>query len=1206
MKSEMLNEKTGSKVKLHHLAALYQTMIENNDKENAAKMLDLYEKLDIKEMMIGFAGHFSAGKSSIINSLLNTDILPKSPIPTSANIVEISSGEGAAYVYFRNEEPVKYMEPYDIKMIKEYSKDKDAIKKMEISTAQPIIPNGCKILDTPGIDAADDADRLMTEASLHLVDVLFYVMDYNHVQSEVNLKFLQELQKQNISFYIIINQIDKHDESELPFYEFDKSIKQTFDQWKVTPKNIFYSSLFNPSLKHNALSEIKHTFFSMMGDEREAFSGVDYAVASVIETHKQFLKNNYEEKFAAYDTVKEENLDIDQIDALKLDLERIEADFLQLQEDFQYELQQTLKNAYLMPSDLRDKAERFLESRQSDFKIGFLNRKKKIELEMEKRLSIFMDSLKETMEASIEWRLRDKFTAVLKRYEWNNPLLHDEIQKLTVEYAEEQLIGLIKPGATLNGEFVLNYTNDVSADIKQAYKQNSRKLWDVISAFIQSKNKERQAELEKEIHNLEQLKDKQEAMTELEQELNEKTAAVDFQLEVDEASTFAWELIENNIEKRKQPVKLVTDAYYTVSNPEKTPKQPEMETEAKGRGSYTLDRVVKSLDEAINTAAELPGFQSIVHDLKRKKIRLNERSYTIALFGAFSAGKSSFANALLGEKVLPVSPNPTTAAVNRINPVTDQHKHGTVVVTLKSKETLFKELQTITKNFSPSAPDFEELLQWVRNHQIHHHDQLNHLYQNYLQALISGYYRAKEDIGNKITINLETFGKYVTDETKACYIASIDLYYDCFVTRQGITLVDTPGADSVNARHTNAAFDYMKYADAILYVTYYNHALSRADKDFLMQLGRVKEAFELDKMFFIINAADLAHDDAELELVKNYVETQLVQLGVRFPRLYPVSSKQSLQNKLERQTLNQQMGEFEEAFFHFIHHDITSLTVNAAIWDLKRLHKQTENYLHSLQMDKDEKEALKASLAIKKDALHKSIAGLQTDVFEKQMEQKVEKQLFYVLERLSIRFHDMFKEMFNPTTITESGKQAQLQLQLSLQNLLDYVAFELLQELQAVSLRIEGVINTLAKEVYQSLAGECKHIDESFTVAEFEVKKLETPTYEKDFPLDLKAFQKVLSGFKGTKAFFERNEKETMKEQLYEKIELIAADYINKNKQVMLNGYEAQWSDLVHSMKADIKAHADNHFNHYMEMLSKPVDLQMVKEKEQALKKIIE
>src|SRR5699024_6517822 len=134
---------------------------------------------------------------------------------------------------------------------------------------------------------------------------------------------------------------------------------------------------------------------------------------------------------------------------------------------------------------------------------------------------------------------------------------------------------------------------------------------------------------------------------------------------------------------------------------------------------------------------------------------------------------------------------------------------------------------------------------------------------------------------------------------KACYMESIDLYYDCPLTRQGITLVDTPGADSVNARHTNVAFDYIKYADALLYVIYYNHALPRADIDFLLQLGRVKDTFQLDKMFSIINASVLAESETDLQLVMQYVEEQLLLIGVRLPKVYPVSCKQSLKEKLE-------------------------------------------------------------------------------------------------------------------------------------------------------------------------------------------------------------------------------------------------------------------------------------------------------------------
>src|SRR5699024_6601990 len=154
-------------------------------------------------------------------------------IPTSANIVKIDSGDGVARVYFAHESPVEYSELYDMDIIKEKSMDKDAIKRLEICTSEPILAKNRTLIVLPRIDAADGADRLMTESTLHLVDSLFYVMDCNHVQSEVNLYFLREIQAMSIPFYVIINQIDKHNENELSFNEFERSIKETFSQWNV-------------------------------------------------------------------------------------------------------------------------------------------------------------------------------------------------------------------------------------------------------------------------------------------------------------------------------------------------------------------------------------------------------------------------------------------------------------------------------------------------------------------------------------------------------------------------------------------------------------------------------------------------------------------------------------------------------------------------------------------------------------------------------------------------------------------------------------------------------------------------------------------------------------------------------------------------------------------------------------------------------------
>src|SRR5699024_5451486 len=153
-------------------------MLSNKDNNNAKKIIDLYEKEQKKEYVIVFYGHYTAGKTSMINALLGKEILPKSPIPTSANIVKITSGEGVARIYFHHEEPIEYDEPYDLDTIKEYCKNKDTISKVELSTAEKILPERCAIFDTPGIDAADETDRLITESSLHLIDIMFYVVDY--------------------------------------------------------------------------------------------------------------------------------------------------------------------------------------------------------------------------------------------------------------------------------------------------------------------------------------------------------------------------------------------------------------------------------------------------------------------------------------------------------------------------------------------------------------------------------------------------------------------------------------------------------------------------------------------------------------------------------------------------------------------------------------------------------------------------------------------------------------------------------------------------------------------------------------------------------------------------------------------------------------------------------------------------------------------
>lgn len=80
-------------------------------------------------------------------------------------------------------------------------------------------------MDTPGVDSTNDAHRIATESAIYMADLVFYVMDYNHVQSELNFTFTKELLDHGLELYLIINQIDKHQSEELPFSAFRRGLK---------------------------------------------------------------------------------------------------------------------------------------------------------------------------------------------------------------------------------------------------------------------------------------------------------------------------------------------------------------------------------------------------------------------------------------------------------------------------------------------------------------------------------------------------------------------------------------------------------------------------------------------------------------------------------------------------------------------------------------------------------------------------------------------------------------------------------------------------------------------------------------------------------------------------------------------------------------------------------------------------------------------
>ena len=137
------------------VAGLSQSSSSNGFESVARNASTLLERLRDDSFRITVVGEFNRGKSTLVNALLEADIIPTAARETTATINVIGYGEKTRITIVDQKAGRKEISP-NKDAFKEYTSlqdvDPDTIHHVEIECSAPFLKNKIFIVDTPGVN----------------------------------------------------------------------------------------------------------------------------------------------------------------------------------------------------------------------------------------------------------------------------------------------------------------------------------------------------------------------------------------------------------------------------------------------------------------------------------------------------------------------------------------------------------------------------------------------------------------------------------------------------------------------------------------------------------------------------------------------------------------------------------------------------------------------------------------------------------------------------------------------------------------------------------------------------------------------------------------------------------------------------------------------------------------------------------------------
>jgi GTP-binding protein EngB required for normal cell division len=282
--------------------------------------------------------------------------------------------------------------------------------------------------------------------------------------------------------------------------------------------------------------------------------------------------------------------------------------------------------------------------------------------------------------------------------------------------------------------------------------------------------------------------------------------------------------------------------------------------------------------DAATPYLEVP--EDFKHFINRKRAwleRLKSPEFPVAFLGAFSAGKSTIINAVLGDDILPQATKsltaiPTLIRKGRSNKAIISYLSASERAELKDLylEELSKELRTNPEAYRAlSNSDILARLNADIERQKSQYGTFNkQKFYDELKTLIQGWDRL---VGATKEITLDELPNYVTEDyADVLFVNQAEVYLTDVNIPENVVLVDLPGLGVVNPRHRKVTKTYVENdAKAFVIAMKVFHLLEGEEIELLSEIHSQRKRV-LQRAFWVINQWDVLSSKQKKEELANF------------------------------------------------------------------------------------------------------------------------------------------------------------------------------------------------------------------------------------------------------------------------------------------------------------------------------------------------